>query len=50
MQVKSSFKNNLEPNLKNTKSIWLRFAAVTLAVILCFTPFVDLWGSYQDFF
>lgn len=55
MQVKSLSDetqeiNNLEPNLQNTTSIWLRCVAVTLAVILCFTQFEDLLSPYKGFF
>lgn len=42
--------NNLAPNMQNTKSLWLKFVAVTLAVILCFTQSGDLLSPYKDYF
>lgn len=42
--------NNLEPNLQNTTTPWLKCVAVTLAITLCFTQFGDILSPYKGFF
>ena len=42
--------NNLEPNLQNSKSIGLRFVAVTIAVVFCVIKGVYFLYPVKDLF